>query len=197
MTWGPIQSLLGCEWGRTVHTPDDTTPCLRQAVQIVVVHEGDSSVDLRLCASHVRRLGQETTPRTDEAGSITFWLLGLFIAVLCMAGLVIDLSRIVAADRALATATDAAAAAGANGIDQAHYRATNEVRLDGSARTLATDAMNAQPEAAALSDFGVVVAPDQVTVSAAMPVPLSLLRLVMTHDPVVYATATASPRRAS
>ncbi len=63
---GPIQSLLGCTWGRTVHTPDDAEPCPRQAVQIVVVHDGGASVDLRLCTRHVGRLSQETMPRESH-----------------------------------------------------------------------------------------------------------------------------------
>ena len=63
---GPAQALLGCAWGRTVHTPDDADACPRQAVQIVVVHDGDAAIELRLCARHVERLSRETTPREDS-----------------------------------------------------------------------------------------------------------------------------------
>jgi hypothetical protein len=60
---GPVQALLGCAWGRTVSTPDDTERCPRRAVQIVVLHNGDASLDLKLCNQHVTRLSRETTPR--------------------------------------------------------------------------------------------------------------------------------------
>lgn len=136
--------------------------------------------------------------RSDERGSITLLGIGLFLFTLMFAGLVVDFARLDAADRALATATDAAAAAGANGLDEQHYRSSGEVRLsESAARTLATDAMDAQPEAAALSDFAVAVDPEAVTVSAAMPVELSLLGLVMPGPLEVRASATASPRRAT
>jgi Flp pilus assembly protein TadG len=118
------------------------------------------------------------------------------LALLMWAGLVIDLSRMVAAERGLATATDAAAAAGANGLDEGWYRSTSEVRLDpGRARALASDTMNAQPEATDVSDFSVTVASDAVTVRSAMPVRLSLLGLVVTHPLTVRASSTAGPRK--
>lgn len=63
---GPVQSLLGCAWGRTVSTPDDAAMCPFQAAQIVVVHNGDVSVDLKLCRRHVERLSRETTQRESE-----------------------------------------------------------------------------------------------------------------------------------
>jgi len=69
MGWGEIRELpsaqaaLGCMWGRAVHTPDDAAACPAQAAQIVVVHDGDVSVFLKLCRRHVERLSQETTPR--------------------------------------------------------------------------------------------------------------------------------------
>jgi hypothetical protein len=60
-----IVGLLGCSWGREVHTEDDPDECQAQAVQIVVVHGplSDAVRELRLCAKHLDRINDETTPR--------------------------------------------------------------------------------------------------------------------------------------
>lgn len=58
-----LQALLGCAWGRTVRTEDDPDECPDQAVQIVVVHDGPRSIDLKLCGRHRDRVLAETTPR--------------------------------------------------------------------------------------------------------------------------------------
>lgn len=58
-----VQQLIGCSWGRVVVVPDDQEVCDEQAVRIVVVHDGDASIELRLCDRHVERLSRETTPR--------------------------------------------------------------------------------------------------------------------------------------
>lgn len=59
------EPLLGCDWGKSVMTPDDQEPCTDRAVQIIVVHNGPATRDLKLCAKHVERLSQETTPHGE------------------------------------------------------------------------------------------------------------------------------------
>lgn len=66
---GILQALLGCEWGRSVKTPDDMEPCDQPAAQIVVVHQGDAEIGFRLCPRHRDRIFQETTPRVTTPGA--------------------------------------------------------------------------------------------------------------------------------
>jgi hypothetical protein len=61
-----LHTLLGCSWGHVVSTPDDLEPCDQDAVQIVIVHDGPWSKDLRLCQRHVDRLALETTSRAES-----------------------------------------------------------------------------------------------------------------------------------
>jgi Flp pilus assembly protein TadG len=127
---------------------------------------------------------------------MTIWLLMMTVVILMLIGMALDLWRAVSAERGLATATDAAAAAGANGIDEAHYRATDEIRLDPSrAQDLATEAMDAQREAASLTAFDVTVAAQRITVRSEMAVELTLLRLVTSGPLLIRATSTAGPQQ--
>ena len=66
-----FQALLGCEWGRTVWTPDDPEPCNEQAVQMVQFHdphgvapEAENRV-VKLCAWHRTRVAEELTDPHD------------------------------------------------------------------------------------------------------------------------------------
>lgn len=61
-----VQQLLGCAWGRRVVTPDDNEPCPDRASRIVVVHDGPTAHELKLCPSHVSRVLDETTPRLED-----------------------------------------------------------------------------------------------------------------------------------
>lgn len=60
------QPLLGCEWGKSVMTPDDQDPCTERAVQIIVVHNGPAARELKLCEKHKERLEEETVPHGEE-----------------------------------------------------------------------------------------------------------------------------------
>lgn len=136
--------------------------------------------------------------RRDERGSLTLWCLGLMVACMCFVGLAVDFSRLVAADRGLAAATDASANAAANAIDTEAFRRDGTVRLDPSrARALAADTMGDQAEAPALTDFSVTVTATSVTVRTTMSVKVSLLGLVHPAPLSISATSTASPRRAA
>lgn len=57
-----IQHLLGCAWGRSLSTPDDTEPCPDKADRIVILHKGTEEHEVRLCLRHVERVKQESVP---------------------------------------------------------------------------------------------------------------------------------------
>lgn len=60
-----IGTLLGCSWGRTLMAPDDLKTCPNQAVQILVLHNDDSEVEVKLCAKHRDRILADTTPHGE------------------------------------------------------------------------------------------------------------------------------------
>ena len=66
----------------------------------------------------------------DESGATTLWMLGIALLVLTLGVLSVDLWQAVAVRSELAGRVDAAVAAGASGVDDAHLRATGELRLD-------------------------------------------------------------------
>ncbi len=66
----------------------------------------------------------------NDRGSVTLWVLGLSIVILGFGGIALDLWRALAVQRQVAAVADSAAIAAASGIDEGHYRASGEVRLD-------------------------------------------------------------------
>jgi len=60
--------------------------------------------------------------RRDDRGFITLWVLGLTVAVLFLGGLGVDLWRAIAVRREVSAMADAAATAGANGLDESALR---------------------------------------------------------------------------
>lgn len=132
--------------------------------------------------------------RGDE-GTLVLWFLGLCVLLMTLSGLSLDLWRGFSERRALVAIADAAAFAGASGIDELHFRATGEVRLDPQrARDLAARSIAAQSDDRSVSGTAVRVEPGSVTVSVAGAVPLTLLRLLTWDSLKVVATATAEPR---
>lgn len=132
----------------------------------------------------------------DERGAaVTVYMVGVAMVIFLLGGLAIDLWRAVAAERALATAVDAAAAAGANGVDEAEYRASGTVQLDpGRAQSLAADVLSQQPPYGDFDTFSVSATTAVITVSAEMPIPLTLTRIFLPgRSTRVGATATARP----
>lgn len=132
-----------------------------------------------------------------EDGGLVLWFLGLCLLLLTLSGLSVDLWRGFSERRALVGIADAAAFAGASGIDEAHFRLTGEVRLDAvRARSLAERSVAAQTDDRSLRDVAVTVAPGgaTVTVVVAGEVPLTLLRLLTAGPLQVTAVATAEPR---
>ena len=124
--------------------------------------------------------------------------LGLVVVLLFIGGMGLDLARAFSERRALAEIADAAAAAGANGIDVATYRGTGELVLDPTlARELAYDSAATQADVRSMVGAPLVEA-DQtvVVVEVRGEVPLSLLRLFTLGEPFeLRVRAEASPRR--
>src|SRR5882672_8332132 len=61
-------------------------------------------------------------PGRGEHGMITLWMLGLAVAVLFLGGIGLDFWRAIAVRREVSVMADAAATAGANGLDEASLR---------------------------------------------------------------------------
>lgn len=132
----------------------------------------------------------------DERGSLTLWLLGLSVTLLFLGGISLDLWRAFSERRALAGIADAAAVAGAGGIDEAHYRRTGEVRLDAPrAEALASANLAAQTDTRALVGSRIEADPQLITVTTQGRVELTLLRVLLPPQGLdITVTARSAPR---
>ncbi|MGH9011608.1 MAG: pilus assembly protein TadG-related protein [Acidimicrobiia bacterium] len=139
-------------------------------------------------------------PEHGERGSVTLFVLGLCVMMLFVGGISLDLWRAFSERRALASAADAAAVAGASGIDTDVYRTTGKVRLDPStSEALAWDNLRRQEDIRSLVDATVDATSTDVTVTATGRVDFTLLRIFLSReDPFrVSVRATAEPKRSS
>jgi hypothetical protein len=129
-----------------------------------------------------------------ERGTITLWVLGLCIALMFLGGLSLDLWRAVGDRRELSAMADAAATAGANGVDEEALR-TGTVRLDPAlARRLALAILAEYPSSRRFDGIDVRVASNSVTVTLRDHVRFSLLGIFMRGQRfVVEVHATAAP----
>jgi Flp pilus assembly protein TadG len=135
----------------------------------------------------------------SERGSVTVFVLGLCVLMLFVGGLALDLWRAFSERVALASAADAAAAAGANALDAGHFRRTGEARLDPArAEQLALDSIAAQADRRSLTGATAEASAEAVTVTAVGRVDFTLLRIFLSgEDPfTVTVSSTADPRRA-
>jgi Flp pilus assembly protein TadG len=131
----------------------------------------------------------------DETGSLTLWLLGLCVILLFLGGLSLDLWRAFSERRALSASVDAAAVAGASGIDEQALRAGGAVRLDPAAARRRARASLADGSYTP-SEATVTIAGDgsSVTVRAADSIDLTLLRVLLADEALeIAASATSSP----
>lgn len=150
--------------------------------------------DSELDDAHIRR----GASRSGERGSMTLFSVGMVIVLLFVGGVSIDLWRAFGERRALAEMADAAAAAGSNGVDVAHYRDTGIVVLDPQlAEQYAWESLSAQVDRASLHGVpSVAASADGVTVEVYGTVELSLLGLLAPGEPLeITVTADALPRR--
>jgi|tagenome__1003787_1003787.scaffolds.fasta_scaffold20983747_6 hypothetical protein len=131
----------------------------------------------------------------DERGMITLWVLGLTVAVLFLGGIGVDFWRAIAVRREVAAMADAAATAGANGLDESVLRGGGLRLDDGRARALVAAELAENPDAVRLSGEDVTVNGAQITVTLRERVNFSLLGLFMHGGRfVVQARATAQPQ---
>lgn len=135
--------------------------------------------------------------RTADDGTVTLWLLGLCMAVLLLGGLSLDLWRAFNERRALAGAVDAAAVAGASGLDEDAFRRDGSVLLDPAlAERLAAGSLLAQDPTPALTGWQARATAEAVTVTATGEVELTLLRLLAPDQAplAIEVSATVTPR---
>lgn len=134
--------------------------------------------------------------RRDERGSMTLWVLGLCVSILFLGGLGLDLWRVIETRRSLAATADAAASAGANGLDEDALR-RGETRLDPRrAELLAHDQLAAESAADRVDSAVIAADADEVTVELIGTVDFSLLGIFVTGNPIeVHVRAAASPAR--
>jgi len=131
----------------------------------------------------------------DERGAVTLWVLGLLFPMMLLGGLSLDLWRGFSERRSLAGIADAAAVAGANGLDTDRLYATDEIRLDPAlAEELARANLAAQLDDRSLEDWDVVATEDSVTVRLSGSVDLTLLRVFYDRQWDIAVTATARPQ---
>jgi Flp pilus assembly protein TadG len=134
---------------------------------------------------------------TREQGTVTLWVLGLAIALMFLGGLSLDLWRAVAVRRELSAMADAAATAGANGIDESAAR-QGSVQLDPRrVRAFAGETLDGYHRANPLDAARVDTANDSVTVTLRDHVDFSLLGIFLGgrhFDVEVHATARPSER---
>jgi hypothetical protein len=133
--------------------------------------------------------------RGNERGMVTLWILGLTISVMFLGGIGVDFWRAIAVRREIATMADAAAAAGANGLDESALRGGRLEVDDARARALVQSELALYPGADRLTAEELRVDGAQVTVTLQEPVNFSLLGIFMGRGRfVVRATATAVPQ---
>ena len=133
--------------------------------------------------------------RRDEHGMITLWILGLTISVMFLGGIGVDLWRAIAVRREVSMMADAAAGAGANGLDENALRGGSLQLDDARVRELVAAELSEYPGAARLDGEQVTIVGAQVNVALREQVHFSLLGIFMGRGQfVVQANATAEPR---
>lgn len=127
--------------------------------------------------------------RRTETGAVTVFVTILTVALLAMAGLVADGSRILAARREAANIAEAAARAGAEALDLQTLHATDQIRLDPNAAVA-----RARNYLTTAGYHGTVDA-DTTTVTVTVTVRRTTLLLgaVGVHEFTVIGTGTATP----
>jgi hypothetical protein len=131
----------------------------------------------------------------EERGFITLWVLGLTVAVLFIGGLGVDLWRAIAVRREVSAMADAAATAGANGLDESALRGGRLQLDDERVRRLVATELNEYPATPRLDGAAVTTNGTQVTVVLRERVDFSLLGIFMPGEEfVVQARATAEAR---
>jgi len=129
----------------------------------------------------------------DERGSVTLWILGLCMVVLAVGGISLDLWRAFSGFRELATVADAAAIAGASGVDTDQFRLDGTVQLEpGTAAALAATVL--AEEGIDPADYLVTPSTADITVEVSGDIPFILLRMLVPDEGIrLTASATSRP----
>lgn len=128
--------------------------------------------------------------RRDDRGAASVLVLGLIVALMVVAGLVVDGGRAVNARAEIMDDAEQAARAGANEIDMASLRSGGAVRVD---PVRAQEAARAYLTARGYDGARITVRADQaeVTVTASDDVATALLSLAFIHSFEVQGSASA------
>lgn len=135
--------------------------------------------------------------RRDDRGQVTFWMITFTFVILFLGlGATVEGARIWSAWRNVAAQADAAAAAGASGIDEAAFRSSDgqEIQLDPArAEELAYANIDAQADNDDITAVTATATTENITVEVHAQVDLFILGAL--RGPFeITATATADPR---
>jgi len=141
---------------------------------------------------------ETAAPEATEQASVTLWVLYWALIVLFISGFSIDLWRGVAVRRSLVEQAEAAASAGANGIDEELFRSTGEVALDhDKVLALVNDNLAHQGEYELIDHITVQIAENrnEVTVTVSGSIDFTLVRLFLSDEAplTLNVSASASP----
>ena len=126
---------------------------------------------------------------------ITLWVLGLAVAVLFLGGIGLDFWRAVAVRREVSVMADAAATAGANGLDESALRGGRLHIDEARVRQLVAAELAEYPRARKLRNQRVTIVDGQVFVTLSEDVHFSLLGIFMGGGEfTVQARAVAEPQ---
>lgn len=136
--------------------------------------------------------------RTCDRGQVTILGLAYCVALASLGLVVTDAWRAISAWRRVASVADAAAAAGASGIDEATFRSSGGtvIELDPTrAEQLAYDSLAIQQDRPDVHSAAAIATNERVDVVVHGSVDLSLLGVLRGGDPITMTvTATADPR---
>jgi hypothetical protein len=129
-----------------------------------------------------------TTPRRDERGSASAFVVGMTVTLVVVAGLVVDGGGALNARMTLADDVEAAAVAGAQATDVLRLRRDSVLVIDPE---LARERAFAVLDGRGYDGIDIDVTDETVTVTAHDTVPTQMLNLVGIHSFDIEATATS------
>jgi hypothetical protein len=128
------------------------------------------------------------TDAREEDGMVTAFVVVFALALILMAGLVLDGGLTLAAKVQAVDAAQAAARAGAQGIDLSTFRTTGQITLDPAQATAdADDYLTAAGHTGTVTVNG-----DQVTVTVSITQPMQILDIAGIKQLTVTGTGTAT-----
>lgn len=130
----------------------------------------------------------------SERGAISVLVIGLFLALMVMAGLVVDGGNAINARARATDDAEQAARAGANQINEDLLRSSGQVQIEQGAAYNAAVAYLTGPQVGySAGEIQVVPAADEVTVTVSTTEPTDLLSLIGIGSFDVSGTASARP----